>query len=259
MPIDDESHLHRDHAESFGAVAADYDRFRPSYPAQLIDDLAALRPAAVLDIGCGTGKAATLLAGRGLDVLGVEPDAAMAEVARSHGIDVEVGHFETWADAGRRFDLITCAQAWHWIEPHRGAARAAQLLRPGRTLALFWNYDHDTGEAQPFIEAAYASAAPELGRSVGAGTSRRDHRPYADELRRSGAFADVTTRTYEWTRLDTVQDWIARTATHSDHLALDPQRRAELVTALRRQLRDVGTQVHVRGGTYVVLATTPRG
>jgi SAM-dependent methyltransferase len=254
MPLDDSSHLQRDRAESFGAVAADYDRFRPSYPAQLIDDLAALRPGSVLDIGCGTGKAATLLAARGLRVLGVEPDPAMAAVARTHGLDVEVGHFERWADAGRRFDLITCAQAWHWIDPQVGAQRAAQLLRPRGTLALFWNYDHDAGEAAPHIDAAYASAAPELGRSVGAGTSRRDHRPYARELQQAGVFADVTTRTYEWTRLDTVEDWIARTATHSDHLALPPDRRTALVRTLRERLRTVGTQLHVRGGTYVVLA-----
>jgi hypothetical protein len=40
-------------------------------------------------------------------------DACMADVARSHGIEVEVSPFETWDDGGRRFDLITCGEAWH--------------------------------------------------------------------------------------------------------------------------------------------------
>ncbi|MFC4033133.1 hypothetical protein ACFO3J_16795 [Streptomyces polygonati] len=44
-------------------------------------------------------------------MLGVEGDERMAEVARSHGVEVEVGAFETWDDAGRRFDLVTCADA----------------------------------------------------------------------------------------------------------------------------------------------------
>jgi SAM-dependent methyltransferase len=80
----------RDRAESFGQVAQEYDRYRPSYPAALIDVLAALRPHAVLDVGCGTGKAASLLVERGLSVLGVEIDPQMAAVARGHGIEVEV-------------------------------------------------------------------------------------------------------------------------------------------------------------------------
>src|SRR5581483_6684340 len=107
----------RDRAESFGSVARQYDRFRPSYPSELIDDLVALGPSDVLDVGCGTGKAGRLLADRGLDVLGVEIDPQMAEVARDHGLTVDVGSFEEWETAGRRFDLLVSGQAWHWVDP----------------------------------------------------------------------------------------------------------------------------------------------
>ncbi|QFZ22878.1 class I SAM-dependent methyltransferase [Saccharothrix syringae] len=75
--------LHRDRtrAESFGSVARRYDRYRPGYPAALVDDLVAVGPTRVLDVGCGTGKVAAALVGRGLPVLGVEVDGRMAEVA----------------------------------------------------------------------------------------------------------------------------------------------------------------------------------
>src|SRR5579875_1636628 len=115
----------RGRAESFGTVAANYDRFRPSYPPALIDDLVATGAHTVLDVGCGTGKAAVLLAARGLDVLGVEIDPKMAELARSHGVPVEVSSFEGWDAAGRMFDLLTCGQAWHWVDPARGVPKAA--------------------------------------------------------------------------------------------------------------------------------------
>src|SRR5215475_3487386 len=100
LPRTDRVHTNRTRAESFGAVADAYDRARPSYPPALIDDLLAAAPADALDVGCGTGKAARLLAERGVPVLGVEVDARMAAVARAHEIPVELGTFEQWDAAG---------------------------------------------------------------------------------------------------------------------------------------------------------------
>ena len=131
-------HAERHRAESFGDVAEQYDRFRPSYPVALVDDLMALGASEVLDIGCGTGKAGQLLVQRGGSVLGVEIDAQMCGIARRHGLTVETAPFETWDPIGRRFDLIISGQAWHWVDPSIGVPKAATLLRPGGTIALFW-------------------------------------------------------------------------------------------------------------------------
>ena len=126
----------RSRAESFGAVADLYDRVRPSYPPALIDALLAQapggRPVDVLDVGCGTGIAGALLAARGANVLGVEIDPRMAALARAKGLTVEEAPFERWDDAGRRFDLLICGQAWHWIDPATGTEKAARVLRPRR-------------------------------------------------------------------------------------------------------------------------------
>src|SRR5664279_3347096 len=140
MPIEENVHTDRARAESFGSIATQYDRYRPSYPDALFTDLARLAQARTLDVACGTGKVTVSLIARGLAVLGVEIDPKMAAVARAHAVVVEVGAFETWDDKGRTFDLITCGQAWHWIDPQQGAAKAARVLNPGGTLAVFWNY-----------------------------------------------------------------------------------------------------------------------
>ena len=79
----------------FGPIADQYDRHRPAPPEGLLDDLERLG-GSVLDVGCGTGKAAVALAERGLTVLGLEPDPQMAAIARGHGVPVEIGAFETW-------------------------------------------------------------------------------------------------------------------------------------------------------------------
>ena len=133
MALDKALHADRERAESFGSVAAAYDRFRPSYPDVLISDLVELGPDRVLDVACGTGKVAVPLVACGLSLLGVEADPKMAAIARTHGLIVEEAKFEEWDDQGRTFDLITCGQGWHWIDTRVGDEKAARLLNPGGT------------------------------------------------------------------------------------------------------------------------------
>jgi SAM-dependent methyltransferase len=84
-----------------------------------------------LDVGCGTGISARLFQAAGCRVLGVDPDPRMAELARQGGTETEVAKFEDWDPADRTFDAVIAAQAWHWVDPVAGAAKAAAVLRPG--------------------------------------------------------------------------------------------------------------------------------
>jgi len=127
-------------AESFGTDAERYDRARPRYPDAMVDRIVAGSPGPdALDVGCGTGIAARQFQAAGCEVLGVDPDARMADLARRLGVEVEVATFEAWDPAGREFDAVVAGQAWHWIDPVAGAAKAALVLRPGGRLALFWH------------------------------------------------------------------------------------------------------------------------
>jgi SAM-dependent methyltransferase len=107
----------------------------------------------VLDVGCGTGIAARQFQAAGCRVLGVDPDARMADLARQSGVEVEVAAFETWDPAGRAFVTVIAAQAWHWVDPAAGTAKAAQVLRPGGRLAVFWNaFQPPPSVAEAFAE-----------------------------------------------------------------------------------------------------------
>jgi hypothetical protein len=107
-----EPHRHRQVAESFGVDAERYDRARPSYPAALVERIvAASAGRGVLDVGCRTGIAARQFQAAGCRVLGVDPDARMADLARQSGVEVEVAASETWDPAGRAFDADIAAQA----------------------------------------------------------------------------------------------------------------------------------------------------
>lgn len=245
-------HTNRARAESFGAIAADYDRYRTNYPDELFADLVDRAGGRVLDIACGTGKVAVSLAACGLAVLGVEPDPKMADVARSHGILVEVADFEEWDGQGRTFDMITCGQGWHWIDPERGARKAVEVLRPGGTLALFWSYPDVDDTLREQFGAVYRERAPELMRDASAD---EDDSRHLRELHDSGLFADIDTRTYRWRRSFTADEWAQRTATFSDHQLLPAEQRAHLLDGLRAVVDARGGVLDVEFGTYTILAT----
>ncbi|MFG1922224.1 class I SAM-dependent methyltransferase [Cryptosporangium sp. NPDC048952] len=239
-PADRPRHTDRNRAESFGPIAGDYDRYRPEFPAALLADVVALAPANVLDVGCGTGKVAVGLRHAGLDVLGVEIDPRMAAVARAHGVPVEVAGFETWDDAGRRFDVITSGNAWHWIDPVRGAERAAQLLRPGGTLVRSWTFAVLDPDALALLEGVYAGRADVHTHAEAAVSEDRREAPLA-------GFSDSEARVYRWDLQFTTAEWVGLIATFSDHQLLPAEERAALLGAVSAAIDDAGGVLRGRG------------
>ena len=241
---------------SFGGEAELYDRARPSYPGELIDDLMGLKPARVLDVGCGTGKVARLLAAHGCDVTGVEPDPRMADVARSRGIRVEEATFEAWEPAGRRFDLLVSGQAWHWVEPVEGAAKAAKVLVPGGHLAAFWNLGAHDPAVLAVLDPVYHRVAPEIAAETTAlRVPKRDQQSRAGSLQAAAGFGTVEVRSYPWEAQYTRERWLEFLATHSDHARLEPARRTELFTAVGAAIDGLGGTLPFHFQTVLILAT----
>jgi SAM-dependent methyltransferase len=243
-------HDDRRRAQSFGQDAERYHRARPSYPDGLFDDVLDGVGRRVVDVGTGTGIAALALQARGCAVLGVEADVRMAALARRNGIEVEVARFEQWDPAGRRFDVVTAAQAWHWVQPAAGVARAAEVLVDGGRLALFWNFGALAGDAGPALDAVYERVAPELARAARlAGHHDDSVSATVAALRASGAFASPVMRAWAWSDERTRDEWLDVLGTHSDHTALPEDRRARL-------LAEVGAAVDRLGGRVTIAYET---
>jgi SAM-dependent methyltransferase len=234
----------RSRAESFGAIAELYDRVRPSYPDELVDALLEGGAHRVLDVGCGTGIVAGLLTRRGCEVLGVEVDERMAEVARTRGIAVEVAPFEDWDAGGRAFDLLVAGQAWHWIDPVAGAQKAAALLAAGGSIGLFWNFGSPPRELAELFAPIYARLAPGVeSYSVLLGGSDARADTAVAGIAASGGFEAAQLRTFAWSRRHDTAQWLEILQTHSDHQALEPARREQL-------LGEIGEAVESIGGTF---------
>jgi SAM-dependent methyltransferase len=137
----------------FSDRAADYVKYRPTYPTAAIDTIVAgLSDAAVVaDIGAGTGISARLLADRGFRVLAIEPNAAMRTAAVSHPlVDFRDGKAEATQLEAASVDLATCFQAFHWFDPEPTLREFKRILKPApgnaSRLALVWN-NRDQGDA----------------------------------------------------------------------------------------------------------------
>ena len=241
-------------AESFGADAERYDRARPGYPVALVERIVAASPGPdVLDVGCGTGIAGRQFQAAGCRVLGVDPDARMADLARRSGLDVEVATFETWDRAGREFDVVIAGQAWHWVDPVAGAAKAAQVLRPGGRLAVFWNAFEPPPDLGAEFAGVYRDVQPDFPFNPWA---RPDPDAYlalcgkaADGIRQVGEFGGPEEWRFGWNRRYSRDEWLEMVPTCGGHSQIPP-------AALQELLAGIGAAIDAVGGSFTMRYTT---
>jgi SAM-dependent methyltransferase len=248
----------RQRADSFGDNAELYDRVRPQYPAELVDALLKDQPTTVLDVGCGTGIASRLFFDRGCDVVGLEPDERMAAVARRYGIPVEAGNFETWDRGSRQFDLLIAAQSWHWVDPDAGAIKAADVLRPGGRIGLFWNQAFPGEAISEGLRRTYAECEPELG-NTSVLLGERDVSLYAaiaEAARSTQRWDDVVIEDFGHDAVYSTDAWLELTATHSDHHTLPPERLHALLSIMRKEIDRGGGHVPVHYVSTLITGTT---
>jgi SAM-dependent methyltransferase len=244
-------YLDRTRADSFGAAARVYDAHRPRYPEELIDDLLMQSPQAVLDVGAGTGIASEQLLARGVNVLAVEPDPRMADIARNKGIRVEIGTFESWDAAERRFDVVVFGQSFHWLNPNIALPKAHRLLTSGGRLALMWNRLFPTQPTHSDLAEIYRNYMdPD---SSLFGNAPNKHVDTERMIASITAFGfTVEERTYPRHAHYSTEQWLDLAFTYSNHLILAADKASELRARLAERIGSKG--VSVGGDTLLILA-----
>ncbi len=216
-------------ARSFGAVAEDYDRYRPGPPADAVAWLLPPDCGSVVDIGAGTGALTRLLVGRVPEVIAVEPDARMAAVLtdRVPGADVREGRAEALPVPDTSVDAVLGSSMWHWVDEASAAGEAARVLRPGGVLGILWS---GPDRSQEWVGELMAQGRPDRGnREQDERAPRRRHEVH---LPAGAPFGPPRKELFEWTRTVTIDELAGLAQTFSVVIRLPDAERATLTEQL---------------------------
>ena len=144
---------------SFGEYAGTYDAARPEWPPATARWLTGTedggplavagsegRRLRVADVGAGTGKLTRALVAAGHEVVAIDPDPGMLEVLRAAvpGTPTFIGTGEQLPLPDASVDVVTVAQAWHWLDSWAAQNEISRVLRPGGVLGVAWHVRDET-------------------------------------------------------------------------------------------------------------------
>ena len=153
----------RGYGKVFDEIAAEYDRRRPAYPDELIDQACQVAGIGsgdrVLEVGCGSGQLTRGLVARGLHVTALEPGKSLIALARQNlegagEVEFVNAQFEDALFPREQFQAVFSASAFHWIDPKVSWQKAADVLVRGGTLALVQYFGLEEPRSKPDQEAA---------------------------------------------------------------------------------------------------------
>lgn len=212
----------------FDDQVCEYDKYRPGYPKELIDDLVGLsqiRPGGnICEVGCGTGQITVDLLRRGYHVTAIEKGESLAAFASKKMKDFDKlkivnSPFEDWTTTDR-FRLLISAQAFHWIQMESGVNKALALLEKGGSLALVWNVDQSNKTAfwrdTLDLYNRYMPVKPEQKNME---ETIDNHWNYISHRKEFRLFER---REYYWDKLYTSPEYLGLLSTFSSHMSLKP-------------------------------------
>jgi SAM-dependent methyltransferase len=218
---------------SFGSVATDYDRYRPSPPPQMLHWLIPPGAQAILDLAAGTGAVTRELVGRARRIIAVEPDERMRAVlaARCPGAEVLAGRGEDIPLPDASVDAVVISSAWHWLDPDLAVPEITRVLRLGGVLGVLW-ISRDT-------QVPWVAEFNRLARESREADRRPDHVPGGHRRRREVTFpagtpmSGVEEHTVEYSLPMTKDDLAGLLGTYSAVITLDAERRADFSRRVR--------------------------
>jgi SAM-dependent methyltransferase len=221
-------------SQSFGEIAADYDRYRPEPPSEALDWLLPPGAANVVELGAGTGILTRQLLNRVGRVQAIEPDPRMREVlaVRAPGAEVVAGHAEELPAGDASADTVIASSAWHWVDEARAVPEVARVLRPGGFFSLLWcGPDRNVD----WMRSLWAGGQPLSEQQAAAvDTTRRDR--HQVDLGGEDHFAEPERKLIQWTMPTTKDDLVGLAGTYSAIITMSASDRGDYLNSMTRFL-----------------------
>lgn len=132
------------------AHASIYRKFRPTYPQKILELISSYVKARsgrfdlAVDVACGSGQSTFYLQDTFRQCIGVDISKAQVEQAQAFSEEKKANNVKFMEGSADRLpmedssvDVVTIAQAWHWLEPSLFYNECKRVLCPGGTLAVY--------------------------------------------------------------------------------------------------------------------------
>jgi len=247
---------------AFDQVANLYRAVRADYPESLVDDVvshAGVTPDdTALEVGCGTGQATKSFARRGFPILAIDPGAELVRAATEtlaafDNVTFAQSTFEALTAKPASFRLIFAAQSWHWVAPQVRFAKAAELLSPRGSLAIFGHVP--VGLPAPLLkqfERIYLSRIGQWGPPPEAWYLPSG--PFKGWFDESELFGSVEHKCYSWKWPHTTASYDAFLRTRSDHRVMELATREALFDDIAQAIDGYGGSFEIDYETHLDIA-----
>ena len=236
----------------YSPVADLYYRARPKYPQQLITQAVTLARldsnSTILEIGCGPGNATIPFARLGALITCIEPNQEFYHLARQNCLqytNVRISHtsFEEWTPKNNKFDAVLSANAFHWILPEIGYAKAADVLKDDGYLILLWNLTPEPRyEVYQTLQEIYQVYAPSFVRYEGASIQAAILEKFEQNILDSGYFGHSVSEQVSCKVTYSINKYLELLSTLRQ---LEPQTQDILFIKLREKLSNWGNKIEL--------------
>ncbi|MBD2848684.1 methyltransferase domain-containing protein [Paenibacillus sp. IB182496] len=236
--------------ETFNFIASDYEKYRPTYPDEMFDDILNYSNISmeqkILEIGCGTGQATGGLVNKDYkNITCIELGDKLAQFTtekfKTYGtIKVINTSFEEWDGEGSPYHLAISGTAFHFIDPTFGYRRVWELLDDEGSIAFFWTVHvplFDTLHND--IRSHYQKLAPHLDDSKYQSPNEVVNKRKETTIR-TGIFKNIIVQEYSQIQSYTSNDFVSLLNTNSRHRLLSERTKDVLLERIKNSIDKAG-------------------
>lgn len=250
----------------FNEDPLNYDKYRPTYSEELFEDIIGYgelnNSKSALEIGIGTGQATLPILEAGCSVTAIELGEDLARYVKEkfssfRNFEVKNIGFEDFISDKNQYDLVYSATAFHWIPEEVGFKKVYDLLKPGGTIALFWNHpfvNRDDDKIHREIRKVYKKFKPsdkEL-TEFNEGSCKK----YTQILEKYG-FTDIKGKIYRKTRKLKASEYISLLETYSDHRQCAEDLKNNLYNGITEAINKFGGEINIYDTMDLYLGKKP--